>query len=850
MTPLGTPHMEGAAPAAPVRDSAAARSNRPRRSAALPCVAPILLVLLAAPAFGDVYWQQPDTLGAGQRGALELVFEDSEPTAPVTLPAVDGLRLLGTPSQASSISIVNGRRSASLTLSFPVRAEHTGAVEIPAFEVETSDGTQTVAALRVEVGRAALRDADGAVRAVDDAVRARLTPSDMTPFAGEVFDLELTVSLTGNRRGQVVGSPAWDAAPLNAEPWSEGHAVSAAGGGAVQFHTRAVAPQAGRFQLAPADQELQLESGRARNPFAGMDPFGAMRRSGAGSLFDQFFGGAAMTAVTARSNAVQLDVAPLPQPAPADFSGAVGQFTLESRLVPEAPTTGEPVTWTLTLSGTGNWPSGVTLPARAVPADLRTLQPKQHSSFAGGRFSGEVSEDLVIVPHQPGDLALAPVRFTFFNPESARYETIEAQPPVLHITGAPLPAAAPAPHAAAAAIDVPAASAPTVGDALPGSGAGMAPLPWTALRWWLVGPLALALALRAARNGWRAWQRHPHRLARRTARAMRAAVIAAREASAVETRLAALLAWQQAAAQVLGVDRAAPTAEQLAGIDDPRWAQAWAGSELALYARAHALPDGWCELALALCAPPRAATATPVGPDAARPVLAQAATAALLLVALAAPLRADDAADSRPALRAQVAAQPLDWVARYNLGRVEAQAGDAGRALGQTVAALAQAPRDAAVRANAARLASDISGADAALAPLLAGRLTALAPAATWQMVLIATALLAAAGIALGRRRIALASIAGGALVAGVAGIALREYDIYADPRVALVAESAPLHALPTDAEAAEGLPSLAAGTPVIAERAFLGWTQVRGADGRAGWLRQEKLVPLYGVEA
>ena len=154
------------------------------------------------------------------------------------------------------------------------------------------------------------------------------------------------------------------------------------------------------------------------------------------------------------------------------------------------------------------------------------------------------------------------------------------------------------------------------------------------------------------------------------------------------------------------------------------------------------------------------------------------------------------------------------------------------------------------MRANAARLASDISGADAALAPLLAGRLTALAPAATWQMVLIAAALLAAAGIALGRRRVVLASLAGGALLAGVAGIALREYDIYADPRVALVADSAPLHALPTDAEAAEGLPSLATGTPVIAERAFLGWTQVRGADGRAGWLRQSQLVPLYGVEA
>ena len=163
---------------------------------------------------------------------------------------------------------------------------------MPAFDVETSDGAQHVAALDVEVGRATVRDTSGAERAVEDAVQARLTPSTMTPYAGEVVDLDLRITLNGNHSGQVVGTPSWESGTLTAEPWSDGQAVRTGGGNAVRFHTRAVAPQAGRLEVAPADQEVQLETGRGRDPLAGFDPFGAMRRMGGSRLFDSFFGGA------------------------------------------------------------------------------------------------------------------------------------------------------------------------------------------------------------------------------------------------------------------------------------------------------------------------------------------------------------------------------------------------------------------------------------------------------------------------------------------------------------------------------------------------------------------------------
>ena len=47
-----------------------------------------------------------------------------------------------------------------------------------------------------------------------------------------------------------------------------------------------------------------------------------------------------------------------PDGAPAEFTGAVGRFELESLLVPARPAAGEPVTWTLRLKGTGMPASG------------------------------------------------------------------------------------------------------------------------------------------------------------------------------------------------------------------------------------------------------------------------------------------------------------------------------------------------------------------------------------------------------------------------------------------------------------------------------------------------------------
>src|SRR5215468_3175310 len=220
-----------------------------------------VLVLASTAAAQQVRWKDPGPLGVGQRSALDLVFENSEPRGRVTLPHIDALSVVGAPSQETSLSLVNGHRQSRYTLSYKVQPQRKGQIAIPAFEVETDSGTQTVAAATFDVGAAQAGASARQGEPAGDAAFARLAPSARKPYAGEVFDVDVLVGVKGGRRAELTGTPSWDTSGLIAEPFGEGKRIALGGGAAgVRFHTRAVAPQPGPVDVAPVQQDLRIQS--------------------------------------------------------------------------------------------------------------------------------------------------------------------------------------------------------------------------------------------------------------------------------------------------------------------------------------------------------------------------------------------------------------------------------------------------------------------------------------------------------------------------------------------------------------------------------------------------------------
>ena len=97
------------------------------------------------------------------------------------------------------------------------------------------------------------------------------------------------------------------------------------------------------------------------------------------------------------SETLELEIQSLPTGEPPSFTGAVGEFGFESTIVPEIVQVGEPITWTLKLSGTGNWPQGFSLNPRNVATSFRTIQPDINKEISEeSPFEGSLTEDIVL----------------------------------------------------------------------------------------------------------------------------------------------------------------------------------------------------------------------------------------------------------------------------------------------------------------------------------------------------------------------------------------------------------------------------------------------------------------------
>jgi hypothetical protein len=129
-----------------------------------------------------------------------------------------------------------------------------------------------------------------------------------------------------------------------------------------------------------------------------------------------------------------LTVKPLPLAGqPQDFSGAVGNFQFEASLSQNEITTDESVTLRLDLKGTGNIKLA-SLPKVDFPNAFEVFDPERKESSSVGTYGMRGSKILeyLLVPRYSGTYKIGPIRFSYFNPTTQRYQTISS--PVFEVT--------------------------------------------------------------------------------------------------------------------------------------------------------------------------------------------------------------------------------------------------------------------------------------------------------------------------------------------------------------------------------------------------------------------------------
>lgn len=128
------------------------------------------------------------------------------------------------------------------------------------------------------------------------------------------------------------------------------------------------------------------------------------------------------------SNSVSLNVLPLPQPQPEGFSGAVGKFSVESRLIGNSFRTNDPATLIYTISGTGNI-KYLQEPKIDFPSEFELYSPKTdiQAAVSGSNVTGKMTVEYTFVPQSVGDFRIGGDKFVYFNPATKEYVTLDTQ---------------------------------------------------------------------------------------------------------------------------------------------------------------------------------------------------------------------------------------------------------------------------------------------------------------------------------------------------------------------------------------------------------------------------------------
>jgi len=142
---------------------------------------------------------------------------------------------------------------------------------------------------------------------------------------------------------------------------------------------------------------------------------------------------------------LSITVLPLPEEGrPPDFSGAVGEFSLDATLEKDHVRAQDSLNFTVSITGTGNI-EFIKAPSLNFPSSLEVYPPEAETEkmIKGGKLVGRRTFKYILVPQKEGDLVLPGISFSYFDPGVKKYQSLESPGFSLHVEPARLRPASP-----------------------------------------------------------------------------------------------------------------------------------------------------------------------------------------------------------------------------------------------------------------------------------------------------------------------------------------------------------------------------------------------------------------------
>ena len=360
-----------------------------------------------------------DTVYLGEQAVLTLTFEDANPGGPPGLPGIAGV-VASYQGQSSQFRVENGKSSQTLSFTYVLQPRQPGEITIPALTVRVGGTTLTSQPLKLKAEKPAPVPADLQAQAQQLAFLRLVVPKPEL-YVGESVLAEMDLYL----RTGVQNITDFQIANFPTEGFSAGKQVSGQQRQAMvgnvaftilplRFPLTALKP--GEWKLGPvsASVTVHLPASRGRDPFD----------------IPGFFNRTVPQRVALAAADVKLKVLPLPtEDRPADFTGAVGQFSLQASAGPTNVAVGDPITVKAAINGEGMIDQ-LTLPDFSVWRDFKVYPPtvKVDAPEPTLGLRGTKFFEVVAAPQNLEIKELPAITFSYFDPQARRYRTLAAPP--------------------------------------------------------------------------------------------------------------------------------------------------------------------------------------------------------------------------------------------------------------------------------------------------------------------------------------------------------------------------------------------------------------------------------------
>ena len=367
-----------------------------------------------------------EQLGLNERLRIEFSI-DKQGGDDFTPPDFVNFKVLAGPSQSSSFSSINGKTTYKLTYSYVIQPLSKGTFVIPSASI-TYDGEVIKSnTVRVTVTDAVAipKDPNDPRYVAQENIHLVAEISNVRPYVGESISVTLQ-ALCEHEQGQcsklqgIVLSELWRLLEPKhrAESWGRSPEwnVWRKTLPIVVLKKAVLIPHtAGELELDPLEMDIT----------AGV-PMGQR----------DFFGNLLMNDVnmTVTSGRKTIRVRALPEAnKPLDFTGAVGDFSFAVSPSKTDLKANESSQIKVELSGEGNLKL-VKLPGIETPNGLEVYEPEHKEKITTNLsgMKGSVYDQYAVVPQFRGKFIIPSVSFSYFNPKTEKYVSVNTEPIVLN----------------------------------------------------------------------------------------------------------------------------------------------------------------------------------------------------------------------------------------------------------------------------------------------------------------------------------------------------------------------------------------------------------------------------------